>query len=839
MSIRIESAETGEVRSLRRENSIDYLKYEIGLHFSVPIQDQILLYGPPYRTLDGQYRPDVNLEGKRVFLYDRKMLAAGSGPRASVRLQPADLSEDDSVDEKEWGEVAYDQLPQSFLPYLDFYRRLFSRVRNWESYLKDSVDSCKKCVGQHQIQLDAIAAAIDNLKDNFNNVIKDYDVYEAKLEEQQETNQNLLDNFEVNLEKLKEHNLHPAVAIAVEQAASVLADVVNAPAYLSSMSGCEKRTLYDCIPVERERLYYKQCLESHNKATENFKNVKLLKGELCEVVRRLVQPVVDNTTLEAAVARVVAEETTARTVVEEIRQSYRSFYDLIHADPVDNNHGDVSSVVNVLEEHKSSLLDRLNLTDKIDRSVRAVSDEKKKLEESQDALSRAVYSTMQNIAALQTRIQHRLKGDVDWMKKWSTGRNQYISHLQQIMDFPFTYRAFLQEIVRRKGFNESWQAELADMTRRVGEMRQEEIRKREEFMKQHGIRLPPLLLEAVRSLKEKPPYFNHSSSPMEDLPDLCENDLYNNERSMEGEERKEEEKNETTEKGLNGPEESEKEAGGTTATGPFPLEQLETENREMRKKIVELEAQLASLKDRVAETLDVAVEARIITATISTETKEQEEDVNKIEETTMKEMAREDHKQEKLVESNVAVVTDSNIGEETKSEAVCKEAKLENEAMNHEWLEKVFASIFMARKAVLRTYMVKYLLMNRSLLGEECKEEDWLRLCRLGGLIGKKRAEQQQPEQDLAVRACSSPSSSPPGGVQSTQSPHHIAADLEEMAGDMEFICQAISPRLQRPMIAFMTFKVGDVALFMPALGENSSIWMAFNSECPHHFLSG
>lgn len=68
-----------------------------------------------------------------------------------------------------------------------------------------------------------------------------YLIWQAKLEEQQETNQNLLDNFEVNLEKLKEHNLHPAVAIAVEQAASVLADAINAPAYLNSMSGCEKR----------------------------------------------------------------------------------------------------------------------------------------------------------------------------------------------------------------------------------------------------------------------------------------------------------------------------------------------------------------------------------------------------------------------------------------------------------------------------------------------------------------------------------------------------------------------------------------------------------------------
>lgn len=40
------------------------------------------------------------------------------------------------------------------------------------------------------------------------------------------------------------------------------------------------------------------------------------------------------------------------------------------------------------------------------------------------------------------------------------------------------------------------------------------------------------------------------------------------------------------------------------------------------------------------------------------------------------------------------------------------------------------------------------------------------------------------------------------------------------------------------PVITFMDFQVGDVALFMPAFVNNARVWMAFNSGYPYRFLS-
>lgn len=62
---------------------------------------------------------------------------------------------------------------------------------------------------------------------------------------------------------------------------------------------------------------------------------------------------------------------------------------------------------------------------------------------------------------------------------------------------------------------------------------------------------------------------------------------------------------------------------------------------------------------------------------------------------------------------------------------------------------------------------------------------------------------------------------------------------LEEVVGGVEELVEAVAKKTQHPMLALMDFKVGDVALFMPAFtASNKRIWMAFNSGYPHRFLS-
>jgi len=48
---------------------------------------------------------------------------------------------------------------------------------------------------------------------------------------------------------------------------------------------------------------------------------------------------------------------------------------------------------------------------------------------------------------------------------------------------------------------------------------------------------------------------------------------------------------------------------------------------------------------------------------------------------------------------------------------------------------------------------------------------------------------------------------------------------------------QCLSHVLRNPVISFMDFRVGDIALFMPQYADNRKIWIAFNSNSPYHFL--
>lgn len=49
---------------------------------------------------------------------------------------------------------------------------------------------------------------------------------------------------------------------------------------------------------------------------------------------------------------------------------------------------------------------------------------------------------------------------------------------------------------------------------------------------------------------------------------------------------------------------------------------------------------------------------------------------------------------------------------------------------------------------------------------------------------------------------------------------------------------QCLSHSLRNPVITFIDFQVGDIALFMPLSTENRKVWIAFNSNSPYHFLA-
>jgi hypothetical protein len=161
----------------------------------------------------------------------------------------------------------------------------------------------------------------------------------------------------------------------------------------------------------------------------------------------------------------------------------------------------------------------------MEQRVVAVKAIKLEVEDSQNALVRAIYSTMRRIARFQTDIQYRLKRDVEWMRKWTSGHNEYFKHLEHLAQLPGAYQHLLHEIVRRKAYNGVFEGDVSGAIDKIGALRSGEIRERELFMSSFGLCLPPVFFRIVPTLKDKPPYFNPSVTEEQWLPDVHYDDL--------------------------------------------------------------------------------------------------------------------------------------------------------------------------------------------------------------------------------------------------------------------------------------------------------------------------
>jgi hypothetical protein len=69
--------------------------------------------------------------------------------------------------------------------------------------------------------------------------------------------------------------------------------------------------------------------------------------------------------------------------------------------------------------------------------------------------------------------------------------------------------------------------------------------------------------------------------------------------------------------------------------------------------------------------------------------------------------------------------------------------------------------------------------------------------------------------------------------------PEEIGYELADVLECTKTLGISLTKRGQElPKLSFLSFQDGDIALFMPAFLDNRRIWMAFNSGCPHYYLS-
>lgn len=502
MMIKIESTESGEVFNVKIEQSMESLKYQLSLLTSTSPQDQIILFGPPFKILDAHFGPNLDISEKRVFVFNRRILSDVSIEPliTSIPHKNIDISTLQTTRTQSDPPITLSDYEKRFRIQLEIEQQV-------EKSLKELTPIYEKFLSLNQVQIDGTNAAISNLRDIFSSVKKSYETLEEKICEQQKHHLELVLNFESNLNKLIKIELHPAIKNAINKH-----KMENLSA---SYSQAEINTLYDCIPADRERAFLKQCADNHYKVEDNLRRVRSLFADISERVSALRAPPPvgdwDDELGMNAVFGLVRDQTEA---VSRCRRSYQVAYEAAQSDSESVEEVDMlASLRNLWTESQTggmAVVDRLQ----------QVSRSKARLEEAQLSFSRMIFSTLRRVAVLQTEIQFKLKKDVDWMKRLSTGKNEYFSHLEQLASLPKTYSHLLKEISRRNSYNKLFESHVDVASEKISSFRNTEIKERELFMQTHGHSLPPIFFKVISTLKEKPPYFSLTVTEPQILPEI-------------------------------------------------------------------------------------------------------------------------------------------------------------------------------------------------------------------------------------------------------------------------------------------------------------------------------
>jgi len=335
-------------------------------------------------------------------------------------------------------------------------------------------------------------------------------------------------------------------------------------------------TLLDCVPAEKESAWARQCADVHRKVDQHLGALRQVFAQVSSGLGAIEAAPADDAFLQALSAALDDHLRAQRDGLARLRDDYHFAYEAISAratavaGPAASTDSDLSSSKrDMMSASSASIMlsasaesssvpffpadaDTFSAADSDgDGEVVALLkllEGKRKAQETEvlapmharcaalmelkdevarrkAALTASAAATMRAVAAVQTEIQYKLKKGLEAMKKWLQGHNSYFGHLEHVARMPTAYVAFLREVVRRKGFSEAFEARLAALVQEVHSMRAEETAARERFLREHGAHLPPVFFTMVPSLPDKPPYFSPALTEPQWLPDIDASDV--------------------------------------------------------------------------------------------------------------------------------------------------------------------------------------------------------------------------------------------------------------------------------------------------------------------------
>lgn len=314
---------------------------------------------------------------------------------------------------------------------------------------------------------------------------------------------------------------------------SILNNLSNVPLHpslvaIARASGRTMETLLDTVPVEREKAWAQQCSTSHQRLTTLFRDLDASFGELGTTATRQEDARQDSQAEENVEALWSEVDGWATDVckaqgqrVEQLTSGHQNVVKVI-TNALNGNPNELQNAFSPLQELSSASKDLVPEMIDADTKLQSLME---RVAEAKTVAMRRMKVRLREVSVAQSSIQ-RVLASVGVLRDALSQQTENMVHLEHVAELFDAYRQFLSEIHRRRVYGQAAAASSVAMMERLAAMRADEVKAREKFLRGPGRHLMPAFYDSfVPTLATPPPLFTPQLPAMlelDSLPDVSD-----------------------------------------------------------------------------------------------------------------------------------------------------------------------------------------------------------------------------------------------------------------------------------------------------------------------------
>mmetsp|Transcript_16956 Transcript_16956/g.25540 ORF Transcript_16956/g.25540 Transcript_16956/m.25540 type:complete len:821 (+) Transcript_16956:175-2637(+) len=551
--LRVLTASTGACTHISlHPNEFTYSTIQSRLAAVLPVNDQIILIGPPYKVpkdsllrnnetisalrlgdeedeliQNGRHslEPAERTGSKRIFLFSKRALAnnAPEPPDCVLDPAPGPLPMPTQSDIPPPPPSPSDVVETPLRNALELYvRQLMLDVAKGRVYA-DGADlrlaACRKCLSEMVAIAHALRAAVSNLSDHRAGAVRQRTQFSSDFVDAASFYMGLLQKFEL---RAGEAYVDETNTFSVENES--LGSVPLHPSLVAAArsSGRMMETLLDTVPLDREKAWANKCQTAHERLTASAEDLEAAFGTAVGTSSGWNEEAQEDLAAEEIIKMLISEVEDADNRIRlsqseknDILASNQSEATRIMSTAVRNEskEGRAESAFSSLEEMAKSSSSILMTMESDDNILSQLS---QRVADAKSAAMKRMKSRLRHISVAQSEIA-RVTSSVSVLQHALLQLKTDIGHLEHVVELPSSYQSFLTEIQRRRAYCNAFKSIFDATLERLNLMRADEIKLREAFLRGPGKHLMPAFYEIfVPTLATSPAVF----SPQ--LPDMLE-----------------------------------------------------------------------------------------------------------------------------------------------------------------------------------------------------------------------------------------------------------------------------------------------------------------------------